>query len=444
MTIPRISRISQLWYVPHPDPSLQLPANVLQWGILILPLYPTVGAITLGFAALFAWLRKYPILIHRPQNWGFAILSIFLIISAIFAWQKQDAFLGIFNLIPFFWLFAATSIIVQTPTQLRRIAQILVYISLPIGLLGFFQLFFQLQTPPIWEQIFGWSIIAGGNPSGRMSSIFIYANIFAGYTVTIFIFGLGLWIEQYQKMRRHHIQPNWDFVFLSLIVIVNFSSLILSNSRNAWLMAILACIAYALYQGWRIIVSVTVGIGTSMLLAAYAPLSIANLFRRFVPEFFWSRLNDQQFRDRPVVTMRKTQWDFVWGMMRDRPLTGWGLRNFTPLYEKAHGVWLGHPHNLYLMLAGEVGIPATLLFITILIWILIRSIQALRITKNLLPKDEIILFTYTLVFLCFILFNTFDVTLFDFRLNILFWTLIGALNGNIYYTKSLHKKSPSN
>ncbi len=430
--------------ISHPDPSLQLPANLLQWGILILPFYPTVGAIILGFAALLAWLRKYPILIHRPLNWGFAVFSIFLIVSTMFAWQKQDAVFGLFNLIPFFWLFAATSIIVQTPTQLRRIAQILVYISLPVCLLGFLQLFLQLQTPPIWEQIFGWSIIAGGNPTGRMSSLFIYANIFAGYTVTVFIFGLGLWIELYHKIRRRSIQPHLNFILLTLIVIINFASLILSNSRNAWLIAILTCIAYALYQGWRIIVSVTLGIGTSMLLAAYAPLSIANFFRRFVPEFFWSRLNDQQFRDRPVVTMRKTQWDFVWGMMRDRPLTGWGLRNFTPLYEKNTGVWLGHPHNLYLMLAGEVGIPATLLFITLLMGIVISSIPALRISKNLFPEDDMILFTYILGFLGFLLFNTFDVTLFDFRLNVLFWTIIGALTGNIYYLKSLHKKSLHN
>jgi O-antigen ligase len=50
-------------------------------------------------------------------------------------------------------------------------------------------------------------------------------------------------------------------------------------------------------------------------------------------------------------------------MMLNRPLTGWGLRNFTPLYQAKMNVWLGHPHNIFVMLLGEIGIPGTILFV---------------------------------------------------------------------------------
>ena len=89
-------------------------------------------------------------------------------------------------------------------------------------------------------------------------------------------------------------------------------------------------------------------------------------------------------------------------------------------------LWLGHPHNLFLMLSAETGLVTTLLYFGLLTWIFIKGVSLIRA----LPKqDKLIAFSYLLVFVGWILFNTVDVTLFDFRLNTLSWLILGAIYG---------------
>jgi O-antigen ligase len=173
------------------------------------------------------------------------------------------------------------------------------------------------------------------------------------------------------------------------------------------------------------------------------------------------------FPNRPTATLRTTQWEFAWSMTQQRPWTGWGLRNFTPLYEAQMQQWLGHPHSLILMLTAETGIPATLLLFGLVGWVLARGVlllmnwpvsaadiqqeqiateevgeNALSINQNSLDTttnqvvcqdkkagDRVILFSYLLAFAACTLFNTVDVTLFDFRVNTISWLLLAAICG---------------
>jgi O-antigen ligase len=436
----------KLPFLRHPDPSLQFSWNSAQLGLLIFPLIPLWGAVILVLVLLGTWFQKYHTIIRRPQNLGFALLGILLIISTGFAFDQKVAILGLFNFLPFILFFAAFSALIQTPAQLRQLSWILVITSVPVVSIGLGQLFWGWATPAQWQSIFGWAIASGGNPPGRMASVFMYANILAGYLVIVFILSLGLWLEAYQKTRvisyssRPHVLAFVRIpLFLTVVVIANFAALILTNSRNAWAIAVFACLVYALYQGWRILVAGVTAVVTSVLLAAFAPSAIAKLFRKFVPAYFWARLNDQMYSDRPVVLLRKTQWQFAWSLTQQRPWTGWGLRNFTQLYEAQMNIWLGHPHNLFLMLSAETGLPATILFCALLVWIFIAGVQFLQNSKSLDPEDRLIFFSYLVVFGAWVLFNTFDVTFFDLRLNTLSWLPIAAISG-VVYRYNQHKK----
>ncbi len=468
----------------HPNPSLQSPWNYAQVGLLIFPLSPLLGVVALVLALLGTWLRQYHTITHRPQNLGFALLGVLFIVTTGFAFDKNVAFLGLFNFLPFILFFAGFSVLIQTTAQLRQLSWILLITSIPVVTIGLGQLFFGWTTPHQWEATFGWAIAPKGNPPGRMASIFMYANTLAGYLVMVFILGLGLWLEAYRQYREQKRTsgigqwargigqgasgigqgasgigqgasgngkktnaqfpiPNAQFpipnapyplslLFLTVVVSANFVALILTNSRNAWAIALFACLAYAVYQGWRILVAGVAAIATSVLLAAFAPSSIAALFRKVVPAFFWARLNDQLYPDRPLGLLRKTQWQFAWSLAQQRPWTGWGLRNFTQLYQAQMHIWLGHPHNLFLMLSAETGLPATILFCALLSWIFIAGVQLLRNSKYLEQEDKLIFFSYLLVFGAWVLFNTVDVTLFDFRLNTLSWLLLAAISGVVY------------
>ncbi|MEH2357887.1 O-antigen ligase family protein [Nostoc sp.] len=450
--------------------------NYSLWALLIFPLSPLVGAVTVGFVSLITWLKQSRKINRRPLNWGFALLSVLLIVSAGFAQDKTAAFLGLFNLLPFFLLFAAHSALIQTFTQLRQMAWALVIGSMPVAIMGLGQLFlgWSFKFEFVWV-VFSWTITPGGNPPGRIASLFLHANTFAAYLVIVFILSLGLWIEQWrlgigywrlgirgstslreaarsllprsgtatfsdrgaegQRSRGERLTASHSpvpFFFLTVAVITNFITLIFTNSRNGWAIAIFACLAYALYQGWRILVGSVAAIVSSVFLAAFAPSAVAHIFRWVVPAFFWARLNDDMYPDRPVALMRKTQWEFAWSLAQQHPWTGWGLRSFSNLYKAKMQIPLGHPHNLFLMLSAETGFPSAFLFCGLLAWILITSVQLLQKSKYINTGDKLIFFSYLLSFVGWILLNTVDVTLFDFRLNTVSWLILAAISGVVH------------
>jgi O-antigen ligase len=418
--------------------------NYSLWALLIFPLSPLLGAVTIGFVSLITWLKQSRKINRRPLNWGFALLSVLLIVSAGFADDKTAAFLGLFNLLPFFLLFVAHSALIQTFVQLRQMAWVFVIGSMPVIILGLGQLFlgWSLKLEILWI-VLSWTIAPGGNPPGRIASFFLHANTFAAYLTIVFILGLGLWLEQWQLFianRKLGIRKNSllnpqsavPFLFITVAVITNFITLIFTNSRNGWAIAIFACLAYALYQGWRILVGGVAAIVSSVLLAAFAPSPVAPFFRQIVPAFFWARLNDDMYPDRPVALMRKTQWGFAWSLAQEHPWTGWGLRSFSKLYKAQMHIGLGHPHNFFLMLSAETGFPSTLLFCGLLGWILVTGIQLLRKSKYINTEDRLIFFSYLLAFVGWLLLNTVDVTLFDFRLNVLSWLVLAAICGVIH------------
>jgi O-antigen ligase len=434
--------------------------NYSLWALLIFPLSPLMGAVTVGFVSLIIWLKQSRKISRRPLNWGFALLSVLLIGSAGFAQDKTAAFLGLFNLLPFFLLFVAHSALIQTFTQLRQMAWALVIGSMPVVIIGLGQLFlgwsFKFQF--VWV-VLSWTIAPGGNPPGRIASLFLHANTFAAYLAIVFILSLGLWIEEWalgighwawgmEKRQGKNLFNNspsspplpitpyphspLPFLFLTVAVITNFIALIFTNSRNGWAIAIFACLAYALYQGWRILVGAVAAIVSTVLLAAFAPSPVAQIFRRLIPAFFWARLNDDMYPDRPVALMRKTQWEFAWSLAQKHPWTGWGLRSFSTLYKAQMHTPLGHPHNLFLMLSAETGFPTTFLFCGLLAWILIAGIQLLRKSKYINTEDRLIFFSYLLAFIGWVLLNTVDVTLFDFRLNAISWLILAAICGVVH------------
>ncbi len=444
-------------YSRHPEPSLQGVWNILQCAILLLPFSSLLGSLGVLGAAIALWTQNFPRIVRRPVNQALAVLSLLFLVSSWVAFQPGAAAIGLFNFLPFFFVFAGLSELLQTPAQLRRLAQIIVWGSLPIVLLGMGQHFWGWSGHVQWLWILAdWHLAPSGNPPGRMASLFYYANVLASYLVITFILNLGLWIEAIgpnpgrrpgrsathpvvhspvahspvanvaSKAARAKIQNPSPYVWLLTIALVgNASALILTNSRNAWIVACLAGVAFAVYQGWRWILVAMGAISTTILGAAFAPAPIHAPLRRIVPAFFWARLNDQMYPNRPVGDLRSTQWHFAWELAQQRPWTGWGLRNFSPLYTAKMQFFIGHPHNFFLMLAAETGFPATLLLYAIAGWITAQFCLCLNHT----PAPPLPLFTVLTAFLAITLFSFLDITFFDVRLNLLGWILLASLSG---------------
>jgi O-antigen ligase len=219
------------------------------------------------------------------------------------------------------------------------------------------------------------------------------------------------------------------FIFLTVAIIGNSIALIFTHSRNAWGLVVFAALAYAIYLSWYWLIGLVTAAVATIFGAAFAPTPLSQWLRAIVPEYFWARLTDQNF-DRPVAILRTTQWQFAWNLTREKPWSGWGLRNFTPLYEAQMQIWLGHPHNLFLMLTAETGIPAALFLFGWVGWIFGKAILLLVNWSSVNSgEDRLIFFSYLVAFAACTIFNMFDVTLFDFRVNTIGWLLLGAICG---------------
>ena len=471
--------------IHHQDSSSNLKQywHLLQWGVLLLPLLPTWGCIVTLFGVFLIWKNHFNVMIKKPLNQSLLILSFLLILTAIFSQNPLEALLGTGNFIPYFIVFAALSEVIQTPTQLKQLSWIIIIPAIPIILLGFGQQFLGWSGGEAFQSILGWTLPLNGNPPGRMCSVFMYANILAAYLLLVFTLSAALLIEQLysnqewllrsqelevETLHVTSVQEKGKFsyprsllikyfitiirsiknnpennkfkklIFLLIVLSLTGIALIVTYSRNAWGLGIIIILAYAIYLRWRWLVGLILSAIFAVLGAAFAPSPMNQSLRLIVPAYFWQRLSDQNF-ERPIETLRVTQWKFAWNLTQQNPWTGWGLRSFTPLYEAKMNVWMGHPHNLFLMLTAEIGIPITLFFIGIIGFILSKFTKIL-ITKPLNQSAHLTLFSYGLAFTVYILFNLADVTLFDFRVNTFGWLILAGIWGNTqnFYSASIH------
>lgn len=479
----------------HHDPSLDGPWHWAQLGVLLLPFSPVLGGI--------AWLVA---LVWTTRLWGDRwgrdrlyqgglILAVGMMISASLAAYPGMAWLGLANFLPCFWFFAAVRTFVQSPRQLRHLAQLQVYSAVPIVILGLLALGGLLSGPVNLSVVVQWPLEAGGTPAGRMAAVFAYANVLASYLVVTLGLGLGLGLEAWQRrffkqsptksptksqtqsqgrslqqsqtqsQQKSQTQPQetsqtqspepqpdptqatnpdrpqppppkpLNGFLLGGAIALQSIGLLLTHSRNAWGVGLLLGLATAVRLRWFWLLWSAVGAVAAVFWAAFGSVG-QGVLQQLVPRFIWARLNDELYGDRPPAELRTSQWQFAWDLTQQRPWTGWGLRNFTPLYETATGFWLGHPHNFFLMLSAEVGLPLTLGFMGFVGWILAQGVMQGRSglhtttprTQTFDP-DRAILLTYLLTFGGCILFNCLDVTFFDYRINLTNWLLLGAIAG---------------
>lgn len=107
-------------WMPQTDrkPRLNL-WTVTQLAVLLLPFSSLLGTLGLLLVAIVLWQQRLQAIVRRPLNWGFAVLSVLMLLSTVLAFKRTDALLGLFNFLPCFFVFAGLSELIQTPAQLR-------------------------------------------------------------------------------------------------------------------------------------------------------------------------------------------------------------------------------------------------------------------------------------------------------------------------------------
>lgn len=427
----------------HPNPRLQIAWDLARNGILIFPIFPAVGVFPILFGLVITWVKSTPEILSHRINWCFAVWSLWSISVSLFANDPVEALLGLLNFLPYFGMFAAYSVLIQTIEQLRQLAWIFILSAIPVILVGFGEIWLgwggdlAIGGTPVHI----WLVTPFGMPPGRMASVFGYANEFAQYIQMTFVFALGLWVDtwknrfNYTKVNLNIITSIWKspkLIYLTLFLFCSGLAIVSSSSRAAWAGAITSILIFVIYQSWYWLLGIVSVLMAILFSSAYAPTPIKEPLRAIIPRYFWARITDEMYPNRPEAMTRMAQWDFAWKLTMERPITGWGLQSFGKLYLAQSHLWFGHPHNLLLMLSANLGLPATIIFMSLVGWIVTCAMILFLSFPIEWHDSRTIFLTFIVAFGGFILSQVSNVTVADLRLNTLAWILLSSLCGLFY------------
>jgi len=406
--------------------------SCFQLGVFCLPSSAFISYLFLFVALVNGSIKRRDLYWREYWNYPLVLVTFLMLIGCIRSHTGSLAWFGLFNWVPFFWFFWALQPYLLTPERRIKCASLLVLGSLPVLITGFGQLWLGWEGP--WEVFDGliiWFVSPGGEPLGRLSGLFDYANITAAWLSGVWPFCLASVLHPF-IVGRNRVIP-----FVLLVAFI--AAMILTNSRNAWGAIVLGLPLVIGSASWSWLIP--------LMLICFLPVIIAVLpvfdfgiqqfARSIVPDSVWMRLSDMQFVDtRSFEATRIGQWKVAVNLIFEKPWLGWGAAAFSIIYPLRVGLSHGHSHNLPLELAISHGVIVSLL-INIFVFSLLLISSFYRIFNNLNPQKNIIVdrawWTSTLILICF---HATDIPLFDSRINILGWILLIGLRCMIYNSKS--------
>jgi len=363
--------------------------------------------------------------IASPVNQAYFGLSLWMIFTTIIAFNPPTAAGGLANFLPYFFLAAIASYIIRIPTQFIHLLWLLVLSSLMVSGFGVLQAVIDRPDWILPKVIFDSYPITMSFVSGRLQSFFGHFNEMAAYFLMILPIALHFAVGKVKSISKS--QQAIAAIALALGTCV----LILAGSRNAWGLIILGAVMLAIYyRQWQLVA----GLGIISLLVAWGVFGHkfglgGEVVRSLLPEGFVNRLAstfDPKLDYFSSTADRLNAWQFALSLISQHPIQGWGLRNF-PLVAQSMGYnlrGLPHEHNLFLAIAVGSGIPALLGFVSIIGWTIYTSL-----TSVLIKDSEGMIVVATIGVMLFLLSGWLDLVLYEPRLSMLLWLLLGGMYG---------------
>ncbi|NLE64484.1 MAG: hypothetical protein GX606_01030 [Elusimicrobia bacterium] len=263
---------------------------------------------------------------------------------------------------------------------------------------------------------------------GRVTASFSHANGLGAYLVialsVLFSYGLFLWEKTAVRLRL--------FRLLALLLTGGLGAtvLVMTYSRGAWigflaaalllvlirrryagiLFALMVCfflVGLPFLQATRNVSLVTDTVSTGKNEAASGSRSLAEWFRQ----------------SGMTGTGRVGFWQDAVRIIKDHPLTGTGLNTYTNTIQRYSDAWKAYPHNSYLQMSAEIGLPGVLVFF---LFVIFHMMYAARVVRGGGPDASIIAGIMAGIF-GFLVHAFFDTTLYSVQHPALFWILLGSV-----------------
>ena len=187
----------------------------------------------------------------------------------------------------------------------------------------------------------------------RNGSFFVDPNWNGTFFATMLFIPLGLFVE---------CRSFFGKLFYLAETLIMLPALLFTYSTGAWIAAAAGLIAFIVFVGrtrYRVQLSVCIAVAI-LLMATWFPMQIA--------------LQLQRASDSDETALRVATWQTGVAVIEAFPLTGVGLggqaylQRSEPYRVPAQYIPLDHPHNSYLELGAEAGLPVLIVFVTILVY----------------------------------------------------------------------------
>mgnify|MGYP001386980966 CR=1 FL=1 len=394
-------------------------------GIFLLPSAFIISGIFLLTALIISTIKYRSINKFFKDQWNisFLIASLLMILSALMqSFNNKNliqydldinlTWIGLLNWLPFFWLFWGFKPYLNSPAKRRICGLMLLTGTVPVIFSGLGQVFFNWNGPisTLYNTIIWYQrpieIVKG------LTGLFNNQNYAGSWLNIVWPFSLALLIEVKGKI--------YEKITLYFYIFSLSLSIILTNSRSAWLGIITGSIFFFGKKSYGTLKNIFMFI-MAVLIASIYPTSreyIIKIGNTIIPDPIISEFSDFQYS-------RIDIWFKGIDTVLKHPLFGTGAGSFPSIFQMETGLWKGHAHNLPLELIISYGIPAGICVIVPIIFLTFLSI------KNLFSKKKIIqniLFEKAWIVALFILLlsQMLDVQYFDGRISIVLWLLLSG------------------
>lgn len=326
--------------------------NLEQWTMyailaeaFFLALSPTIAAAAVVFGVITWFLRGRIDTRNKMRTLPFDVpVALFLLVGAASVFMSSArSFDLIYNYCMLVGVYGLTYLIVgqtvQTPAQIKQVAQALGASAILVVLCGFFQFVFGVDAADVkWTDPDAFPELRK-----RIFSTLENPNVLAGYLDVFICLALGMLATVERRSQK---------IVLVVAIVMLAACLAMTYSRGAFLTIAIVFAIYGVLKDWRVLI----------LFAA-------------VTGFI--AFNDPTFVDRitSTFTMGDTSegvrigiWVSTFAMISDHPFAGigWGAYQFVypqyNYYVADPNIIIYHAHNIYLNFAAEIGIVGALAF----------------------------------------------------------------------------------
>ena len=199
--------------------------NLLVFGCFLLPTSGYIGPFLILLSCILGSFLQGSKALFTKKMYPLYFLSLLILVSAFSSPFGLQSCGGIFNWLPFFWLFWSLSIYLKEKNNIKRVAMSLVFGTIPVLIVGFTQLILGFNGS---YRILGSFIVWHVLDTDQFTGIFYNRNICAAWLAAVFPFFIAVTCF---NVRSREVAYK-KIVSLSALFSISFA-MIMSASRNA-------------------------------------------------------------------------------------------------------------------------------------------------------------------------------------------------------------------